>query len=716
MNIPQEMLDEIIFKWLKNLEDLKSNPGWQLLDKESFHKIKNEVYKKYKLAKPIPSIKILERYLELVKNWKYEENNTFKKLLRKRWVRSLSWVTVISLLTKSFYCPWKCIYCPTFEGLPKSYIPNEPAVMRAELNKFDPILQIHNRLRALEVTGHKIEKNDVRIIGWTRTVYPKEYKDEFIKSIYDAFNTYDDIKNFIEETNMDSDKFASFKIKETYKAKISKSLEEAKKLNETARCRIIWIAIETRPDWINLEEIKELRRYGVTRVEIWYQTTIDEINKLNKRWHWNKESIEATKLLKNAWFKVVAHMMPNLLWSNPELDKKSLREVFDNPDFRPDELKIYPMVVTDKSELTQVWKDWWFKAYDDETLINLTVELEKMIPEYVRLNRTYRDIPASEILEGSKISNLRQIVEDRIKKEWVNLVDIRNREIKEKLNNPQNAILNTYKYEASWWTEYFLTFEDPEDRTIFSLLRLRLPEWNKNVKNTSLLTPLLTDEGDLGKTSNVLWNYQKSADYIIALAKKLRKENTNTEKLLWELLRNRNFMWIKFRRQHPFWRYIADFYSNEINLVIEIDWDIHENKDQIEYDKIRDKIIQKYQVKIIKIKNKEFENIEKLLNKLENFISPLACKERGRGWGIPELKNSALIREIHTFWDQLSIWEKWSTFWQHLGFWKKLILEAEIIAKNNWYNKMAVIAWVWVRWYYEKRWYKLEWEYMVKEI
>ena len=67
----------------------------------------------------------------------------FQKILRKRWVRSLSWITVISLLTEEFPCPAKCVYCPTFEGLPKSYIPNEPAVMRAELNKFDPIMQIH---------------------------------------------------------------------------------------------------------------------------------------------------------------------------------------------------------------------------------------------------------------------------------------------------------------------------------------------------------------------------------------------------------------------------------------------------------------------------------------------------------------------------------------------------------------------------------------------
>jgi elongator complex protein 3 len=61
-------------------------------------------------------------------------------------------------------------------------------------------------------------------------------------------------------------------------------------------------------------------------------------------------------MLKDAGFKVVAHMMPNLLGSTPEKDKQSLKEMIDNPDFRPDELKIYPMVVTDKSELTEVWK------------------------------------------------------------------------------------------------------------------------------------------------------------------------------------------------------------------------------------------------------------------------------------------------------------------------------------------------------------------------
>ncbi|RAL56646.1 hypothetical protein BLD25_02885 [Candidatus Gracilibacteria bacterium GN02-872] len=535
--------------------------------KEDFHKIKNNVYKKYSIKKPFPSIELIERYNELKATGEIEENLVFEKVLRKRGVRSLSGVTVISLLTEFFGCPGKCIYCPTFENLPKSYIPNEPAVMRAQLNNFDPILQIHNRLRALEVTGHKIEKNDVRIIGGTWSVYPKKYRENFIKGIYDAFNSYDEMKDYIEETDLSSDKFASFKIKQSYKMKASATLEEAKKLNETARCRVIGIAIETRPDWITPKEIESLRRFGVTRVEIGYQTTIDEINEINKRGHGNAESIRGTKLLKDAGFKVVAHMMPNLLGSTPELDRKSLKEVFDNQAFRPDELKIYPMVVTDKSELTEIWRQGGFKAYDDETLIELTADLEAMVPEYVRINRTYRDIPASEILEGSKTANLRQIVENRLKEKGVKLLDIRHREIKDKGNHPDNAVLHDFPYEASDGKEHFLTFEDPKDRTIFSLLRLRLPERNEEV------------------------------------------------------------------------------------LAV-----------------------------------------------------------------LPELEGCALIREIHTFGDQLSIGEKGSSFGQHLGFGKRLIERAEQIAKENGYNKMAVIAGVGVRPYYEKRGYHLEGEYMIKNI
>lgn len=61
-------------------------------------------------------------------------------------------------------------------------------------------------------------------------------------------------------------------------------------------------------------------------------------------------------MLKDAGFKVVAHMMPGLVGATPERDKSAMRRIFDDSDFRPDELKIYPLVVTPNSELTEMWK------------------------------------------------------------------------------------------------------------------------------------------------------------------------------------------------------------------------------------------------------------------------------------------------------------------------------------------------------------------------
>ena len=101
--------------------------------------------------------------------------------------------------------------------------------------------------------------------------------------------------------------------------------------------------------------------------------------------------------------------MPNLLGSTPDIDRASMKRIFEDADFRPDELKIYPMVVTDRAELTEIWKAGGFTPYDDDTLVDLMADLESYLPEYVRLNRSYRDIPASEILAGSTLSNLREV-------------------------------------------------------------------------------------------------------------------------------------------------------------------------------------------------------------------------------------------------------------------------------------------------------------------
>ncbi len=135
-------------------------------------------------------------------------------------------------------------------------------------------------------------------------------------------------------------------------------------------------------------------------------------------------------MLKDAGFKVCAHIMPNLLGSTPELDRQSLKEVFDNSAYRPDELKIYPMMVTDKSELTEIWRNGGFTAYDDETLIQLMADLLEMVPPYIRMNRVYRDIPAHQILHGSHLANLRQISEELLVSRGGLVVDTASREVK----------------------------------------------------------------------------------------------------------------------------------------------------------------------------------------------------------------------------------------------------------------------------------------------
>jgi elongator complex protein 3 len=447
-----------------------------LLTKRDYQKTKNLLLSKYgNTVEDTTSIEVIEYYRKMIDEKQLSYNPRVWKILRKRWVRSLSGVSVISLLTKFWWCPGKCVFCPTYEGLPKSYITGEPAVQRAEMNAFDPVRQVQNRLRSLEITGNAITKCDIRVIGGTWSVYPQEYQEEFMRGIYDAHTTYSELRPFLEAIEIGDDMFARFKIKKWYEMHASKNLEEAKKRNETAESRVIGIAIETRPDWIHSEEIIRLRRYGVTRVEIGYQTTIDAINEQNKRGHGNKESIEATRLLKDAGFKVVAHMMPDLLGSTPDDDRQSMRRVFDDSDFRPDEMKIYPMVVTPHSELEGVWRDWGFTPYDDETLIDLMADLQGMLPEYIRLNRMYRDIPADQILAGSKLANLRQLTETKMKEKGIVRRDISAREIRAKGNNPLGAFLEIETYDASWGKEYFIQYIDPVDRTIFGLLRLRIP-------------------------------------------------------------------------------------------------------------------------------------------------------------------------------------------------------------------------------------------------
>jgi elongator complex protein 3 len=396
-------------------------------------------------------INLLQSYHNLLKKGKIKANLKLESLLKKREIRTLSGVAPIAVLTKPFPCPGKCVWCPSEKNMPKSYLSNEPAVMRAILNKFDPFKQVQMRLRALKMTGHETDKCELIVMGGTWSYLPHKYQNWFIKRCFDGFNG---------------------KIARLGRGQ-AKNLAQAHKLNETAKYRVIGLTLETRPDYIDVAEIKRMRELGATRVELGVQSIDDKVLKLGHRGHLVKQTIEATKLLKDAGFKISYHMMPNLPGSSTTKDQAMFKKLFSDQDFQPDMLKIYPCVVTKNSQLYGWFKQGKFKAYTDKQLIDLLIKIKKIIPPYVRISRLIRDIPDVSIVSGNRISNLRQIIFNRAGNicKCIRCREARNQIVSEKLIK-----LKIVKYRASDGWEYFLSYESKDGKTLFALLRLRIPQ------------------------------------------------------------------------------------------------------------------------------------------------------------------------------------------------------------------------------------------------
>ena len=416
---------------------------------------KRKIAKKYKI--PCPSnIELLKTYHNLVENKSIKPFGIIENLLKTRPIRSLSGIVNVSVLTKPYPCPGKCLYCPLEKGIPKSYVSGEPAVERAKALNYDPYSQTQKRIEMLKNQGHPTDKIELRIAGGTWSYYPKKYQTWFIKKCFAACNV-EPRRTIIRKITL-------------------KDLEKAQRLNEKAKHRIVGLSIETRPDFINLSEIKWLRELGVTMVELGVQSIYDDVLKKNLRGHGTKETIISTKLLKNAGFKVLYQMMPNLPGSNLKKDEKMFEELFSNPDFQPDLLKIYPCAILKEASLYKWWKAGKYKPYTQSQLINLIKSIKKKIPYYVRIQRITRDIPSKTIVAGpAKISNLRQVVTKISKKEGWKCKCIRCREVRESYNPKEKFYLFRRDYDASGGREIFLSFENKNRTKLYSLLRLRIP-------------------------------------------------------------------------------------------------------------------------------------------------------------------------------------------------------------------------------------------------
>jgi elongator complex protein 3 len=307
-------------------------------------------------------------------------------------------------MTEPLPCPGTCIYCPGEDSQPgvkvaQSYTGREPSSMRSINCNYDPYEQVQSRIKDLEAIGHTVDKISLIIQGGTFLSTELDYQNNFVKGALEGIV-----------------------------GKRCNTLKEVKQLAEKSKRRVIGITIETRPDYCKELHVDRMLSYGTTRVEIGIQTIYDDIYKLIKRGHSTDDSIDAIRIAKDAGLKVNAHIMPNLPGSTLSKDQELFKSLFSNPDYRPDMLKLYPCLVIKGTELYNWWKERRYTPYADDDLIGLLAHAKSNIPPYVRIQRIMRDIPATLIEAGCKNSNLRQLIQERLKKSNKNCKCIRCRE------------------------------------------------------------------------------------------------------------------------------------------------------------------------------------------------------------------------------------------------------------------------------------------------
>ena len=384
------------------------------------------------------------------------EKDAIINLLRLKPVRSISGVSVITVMPRPYPCPKQepCIYCPGGPrfGTPQSYSGKEPASMRAIQHGYDPYGQVKSRIDQLRAIGHDVDKVELVIFGGTLTAYPRDYMEWFTTQCLNAIS-----------------------------GASARTIDEAQLAAETAPIRVSDIALETRPDYCKEPHVDFMLRLGATRVELGVQTLSDEIYKLVDRGHTVEDVIDATRIARDAGFAVVYHMMPNLPGSSYEQDLETFERLFEDERFNPDALKIYPTLVMPGTKLHEMWKRGEYKSYPFERVVELIAEVKKRVPKWIRIQRIQRDIPANLIADGVKRGDLRALVQDRLKLEGTRCRCIRCREVGHmwyklgKEPDPDNVKLLAERYRASEGEEIFLSVEDVKQNILIGLLRLREP-------------------------------------------------------------------------------------------------------------------------------------------------------------------------------------------------------------------------------------------------
>ncbi len=539
------MKAEEVIKQIAEVENLDERSISKLLVQKSGSFSKSELLREYHNLIEHNQIKLTTK-----QHANFLNNITMKK------IRTLSGVTTVTVLTKPFPCPGKCIFCPNDVRMPKSYLSSEPGAQRAETNKFDPYLQTFNRLVAYKNIGHPTDKIELIILGGTWTFYPDEYQIWFVKRCFDALNEFNSLNKktaFIDSDKTDmpySEKLMQTidgrTFDKTYNQVISlatksqrlstqekatwKSLFDAHNLNERSRSKCVGLVIETRPDEITQNELIRIRKLGATKIQIGIQSLNDKVLSLNKRGHDSDQTRKAINLIRQAGFKIHIHWMPNLYGSDVKLDKLDYLKLFNDLSIKPDEIKIYPCSLIESAELMQMYLQKKWKPYTQNQLADIMVHSLKETPRYCRITRVIRDIPSTDIVAGNKKTNFRQIAEEKAKKLGITLLDIHSREIRSQEVSIKNDLkLKIMRYLTKVSVEYFIEYVTSEDK-IAGFVRLNIPleeSFIPELKNSAIIREVHV----YGKSTEVGGKLTKGAQHkgigknLISIAELLTYEN-----------------------------------------------------------------------------------------------------------------------------------------------------------------------------------------------
>lgn len=481
--------------------------------KEDVNMLKVKVAGKLSLATVTPNS-------ELIRCLKLNEKRKLLPILKRKAIRTISGVTIIAVMTKPWPCPHDgpCAYCPggPAKRVPQSYTGHEPAAMRGIQNRYDAYMQVGSRIKQLEAIGHMVDKVELIIMGGTFPSTPIDYQENFVKGCLDA----------LIGTKTDS-------------------FEESKILSETSKIRNVGITVETRPDCSQEKEVDHMLSMGVTRVELGVQNVYDDIYNRVDRGHTVEEVVEATRILKDSGLKIVYHLMPGLPGSNFERDLEGFKTVFADPNFKPDMIKIYPCLVLKGTKAHKWWRKGEYTPYTTEEAAELTAEVKKIVPPWIRIMRVQRDIPAHLVEAGVKKSNLRQIALQKLEAEGYTCRCIRCREVghrwlRDKAKpNPENVQIFTTKEEASKGIDVFISAEDTDNDILIGYLRLRIPSEDAHrpeiATEPSSIVRELRIYGSLvpvGKHITKAWQHKGYGTVLLLEGERISKEEYDRQKVV----------------------------------------------------------------------------------------------------------------------------------------------------------------------------------------